>query len=386
MSAAAPDDGARVACVPCLRRSWLLGELSALLDCNCREDGRLYDLLALCDGELLKALGGRRRAELGARHRSFDGAELERKPGVAELCRHDGRFPCALQRPGVPPMLHVAGGLERLRRLTEAPVVAMLGSSRSSDYGIEMGASLARGLAASGVTLASGIGDAVATACLRSALETGGGCVAVIAGGLDVAAPARRRALFDRVRGGGCAVGELPCGVRPRRWGAAASRRTLAAIADVTVVVEATEAPRELACARLAESFGKAVAAVPGRLTSPASRGSNTLLQEGARLIRGPGDVLELLCEADRSAPVAVTPGQVELAPRLRGVLERVGDGADTAGKLTGGGAGADEVLLALSELELMGLLRRGDGGRYLPADPAQAPGVHYRCNGQMEP
>lgn len=386
MSAFALEDADRAACVPCLRRSWLLGELSALLDCHCREDGRLYELLALPDGDLLKALGGRRRDELEARHRGFVGTELERSPGVAELCRHDARFPRALRRPGVPSMLHVAGELERLRDLVEPPVVAILGSARSTDYGIEMGTSLARGLAASGVTVASGLGDAVAAASLRGALEASGKGLAVISGGLDVAAPVKRRRLLERLCGVGCAVGELPCGVRSRRWGMAASLRVLAAIADVTLVVEAADSPRELAGARLAQSFGKAVVAVPGRLTSPASRGSHSLLVEGARLIRGAGDVLELLCELDRSAPGVVTPSPVELAPRLRGVLERVGDGADTAGKLIGGSEGADEVLSALSELELMGLLRRGDGGRYVPAEPLPAPGVRYRSSSQMEP
>ena len=55
-----------------------------------------------------------------------------------------------------------------------------------------------------------------------------------------------------------------------------------------------------------------------------------------------------------------------ELEPRLRAILEQVAIGRDTPERIVGGGLGAHEVLAALSELELMGLLGRGDGGRYL--------------------
>jgi DNA processing protein len=150
--------------------------------------------------------------------------------------------------------------------------------------------------------------------------------------------------------------------------GSPASLRTLAAIADVTVVVESTNTPRELVGARLAQGFDKTVAAVPGRITSRASGGPHALLREGVRLICEAGDVLELLSEADRPAPglrVADSP-DLELEPRLRTMLERVGAGADTPGKLDGGKSGLGETLRALSELELLGLLARGDGGRYV--------------------
>jgi len=55
------------------------------------------------------------------------------------------------------------------------------------------------------------------------------------------------------------------------------------------------------------------------------------------------------------------------LEPRLKATLDGVGSGLDTPDKLARAGVDATDVLLALSELELMGLLARGDGGRYLP-------------------
>ena len=102
---------------------------------------------------------------------------------------------------------------------------------------------------------------------------------------------------------------------------------------------------------------------------------------DGASLVRGPQDVLELLYPlgASRSdghatrEPRADLEPHAGLEPRLQATLERVGTGYDTPDKLTRGGVDSAEVLLALSELELMGLLARGDGGRYVPRHPLPA-------------
>lgn len=363
------------ACSDCRRRSWLLGELSPILDLNCRADGRLFELLALGDGELIEALGGRRRAEL---QRSYASFRADRLPGVreaAELCMHDGRYPRELSAAGVGAMLHVEGGLERLHELTRRPVVAIAGTTRASEYGRAAASDLARGLAASGVTVSGLLTGGVAAAALEGALEGGGGTLAFCGSGLDVAPAVRRRALRSQLTHGGCAVSALACCIDGRRWGAASAERMLAALAAVTLVVEAHERPRELAIASIARSLGRTVAAVPGRVTSPAARGCHVLLRDGARLVRDAGDVLELLYEAGEvggRAPVrpatraAMTGPLAELEPRLRAVLERVGAGEDTPGKLAGEHDDAAEVLRALSELELLGLLSRGDGGRYL--------------------
>jgi DNA processing protein len=185
----------------------------------------------------------------------------------------------------------------------------------------------------------------------------------------DVACPASRRSLYERIRRDGCAVAELPCGCPARGWGAAASERVIAALGDLTVVVEADESPSELAGARIAQALGRAVAAVPGRVTSPASRGAHALLMSGAHLVRGPADALELLCGASAVPTTTSGRARTELEPRLKAILERVGAGQDTPDKLARDGADAGEVLLAPSELELTGLLARGDGGRYVPRD-----------------
>jgi DNA processing protein len=367
---AGPLPASARACASCVRRSWLLSRLSATLEYYCGDRARLFELLKLNDEELVRAIAGGRRSELTDALARFDVRDLPSSCGVDAVCRHDPGYPATLRDDGAPRMLNVAGGVQRLRVLTTAPTVAIVGSSRATDYGMEMARGLARGLAVSGVTVAGEISDGIAVASLAGALEAGGGTVTVMPGGLDVACPARRRSLYTRGGQAGCAVTELPAGCRPRRWTQAADVRILARLAELTVVVEANDSPRELAGALLARALGRTVAAVPGRVTSHASAGTHALLMAGASLVRGPTDVLELLCGVNAQSARAPAPpidARAGLDPRLRATLDRVGAGSDTPEKLAGIGEDATETLLALSELELMGLLARGDGGRYVP-------------------
>jgi DNA processing protein len=375
------------ACADCLRRGWLLAALSSRLEYRSRDYARLMELLALSDEALLQALGGGRREELKARYAELDPREeADRVEGVESVCRHCGDYPRVLGDAGAPWMLNVAGGMARLGELTAAPVVAIVGSTRATDYGMEMAKSLARGLAASGVTVTSGLDDGIAVAAHAGALEVTTGTVAVIPGGLDTGCPARRRTVYARLTAAGCAVAELPCGSPARRWCHPAQTRILARLAELTIVVEADDSPGELLSAHIAQALGRPVAAVPGHVTSPVSRGTHALLMAGAQLVRGPQDALELLYGVGALPPVAARPEiasrrvQVELEPRLRTTLERVGAGLDTPDKLAGED-GAAEVLMALSELELMGLLARGDGGRYVPRE--SLPAAPYKLGGQ---
>jgi DNA processing protein len=345
-----------------------------VLDYSSRADGRLFALLALEDEELIEALGGRRRAELRLRYADSREREPRDVEDVSRICRHDRRYPDGLRHPGAPHLLHVAGAVGRLCELTKQPVAAFLGATRASDYGLELAGELGRGLAASGVTVAAGSGGGLARAALAGALEVDGTTLAVAGDGLV----ARQRGAGGAARPqrGGCTIAELPGGVRGRRWGANAAERIVASLADVAIVVEAEDGPRALAAARLALGLGKTLAACPGRVSSRASSGAHVLLRDGAQLVRDTRDVLDLLYGVspgesrstvrNPASAGSAGPPPPRLSVKLRDVLEQVGNGVDTPGKLTAGSADPGELLQALGELESIGLLRRGDGGRYL--------------------
>jgi DNA processing protein len=353
--------------------------LSGPLDRCARDRDRLAELLTLPDERLIEAVGGTRSAQLASAHARLDlprtrerGRALDMR--VESVCVHDSGFPASLKTDYGPALLEVAGGGGRLAGLAGTPAVAIAGTRAPSDYGAQVARCLGRGLAVSGVTVTASVSEGVALAALAGACDAGGRAIAVTGTGLRRTVPVRCRPVRERVGRCGCVVSELPGDCDGRRWGWLAGERIVAALAQVVVIVEADDTRCDLAVARWAQLLDRRVAAVPGRVTSPLARGTTALLRDGADLVADPRDVLELLY---------LTGGDVAshpvLEPRLRELLERVGCGFDTPERLWRDGEDPAQVLMALSELELLGLLARGDGGRYVPCHPLAARGPAIR-------
>jgi DNA processing protein len=356
-------------CSRCARRIWLLEKLSVPLGFRSRDPSRFWDLLELPDRKLIEALGGRRREQLRVAYAQWAPEPPSTGAGGQTVCRHHSAYPASLRYQDLAPhALGVRGGVERLTAMLGEPLVAIVGTRRASDYGMETARTLARGLTASGVIVASGLAEGIPTAVHSGALEAHGRTLTVMAGGIERCSPAGCSGLYRRIVDGGCAISETPGSPRSPRWGEAARARTLALLARLVIVVEAEEHPRELACAHLALRLGRAVAAVPGRVSSRASSGTNSLLMDGAQLVRGPQDALDLLYGVGKHHE---PESSIKLEPRLQMVLEHVGGGLDTVAKLAARGPKSIDIALALAELELQGLLVRGDGGRYVTVGSA---------------
>ncbi|MGN6371617.1 MAG: DNA-processing protein DprA [Solirubrobacteraceae bacterium] len=344
--------------------------LGVALDLRARDLGRLWKALELPDEQLISALGGRKRQELRSWHLSAAGQPPESATsGIERVCRHDAGYPSALRRDALAPHeLHVAGGTARLQELLGAPAVAIVGARRPTDYGMEAARCLGHDLAASGVCVIGELGEGICYGAQLGAAEAGGRSVAIAAGGLDSCAPRSCAPLGRRLAATGCVVSELPCGARARMWATAARARSVALLAHLVIVVEAEQDSSELAAARLASARGRTIAAVPGRITSPASRGTNALLKEGVALVGGAGDALDLLYgQSPPDTPPVACSDERPVEQRLQALLRRICEGHDTISKLEGEDEQPDRTLCALAELELRGLVRRGDGGRYVP-------------------
>jgi DNA processing protein len=357
-----------VACTQCARRAWLLQRLGPRLDSRARGLSRFWRLLELPDEELIEAIGGRSRCDLRREYAQWDPPRAQMKdPDVQILCRHHCAFPRGLREDALAPhALGVRGSVERLHGMLDEKLVAIVGTRRASDYGMEVASGLARALARSGLTVASALGEGIPSAAHAGALEADGTTLTVMTGGLVRCTPAVCAPLYRRIVASGCAIAELGPNPRARRWAQLAGARTLALLAQLVIVVEADEHPWELACAQVAHARGKAVAAVPGRVSSPVSRGTNALLMDGAKLVRGPQDALDVLYGVGVRKTSDPARELMALQAPLAEVLERVGSGQDTIAKLAAHGVETGELAVTLAELELRGLLVRGDGGRYL--------------------
>jgi DNA processing protein len=359
------------ACMECRRRSWLLENLSAILDYHRGDPARLSELLALGDGELIDALAGARRQELKRTHSRLPAGNVRSFAGGGEVCMHEAGWPPGLHAEGAPRMLWLTSAPERLECLLRMPTVSILGGPGASPYGAEMAGALARGLAAAGVTIVAGLAGEIARAAHRGVLEVEGGSLAIAGDGIGSVRPAAAATLSREIARAGCVVSELGPRGSGRGWGAVAAERTTAAFGNVAILVESEAAVGPLAGGRSAVSLGRPLGAVPGPLTSRLSGGPHVMIREGATLIRDAGDVLELLYAADPD--IRRLDGQLEsrsLEEPLRSILERVGAGEDTPERLARGASDAGGVLAALGELEAIGLLRRLPGGRYQARNP----------------
>jgi DNA processing protein len=359
------------ACDACLRRTALVARLAPHVERARHERRKLGELLSLGDDELIASLAGDRRATIEQAHETFDAAAARARlvaARMAAVCRHDEGYPLRLlESDDAPAVLHVAGDPARLEVLAarEAPAVAIVGARRAGADGLQVAHALGRGLAAAGVTVISGMALGIDSAAHAGALETGGPTITVLAGGADVAYPASKRGLHRELVRTQAAISEMPPGFKPFRWCFPARNRTIAGLASLTIVVEATERSGSLITADLAQALGRAVGAVPGPVTAARCAGSNALLRDGALVIRHAQDALD---EALGIGVATALRGRAddELEGPLRALLHRVEDGDDTVCALAQTTEQAQSALAGLAELELLGFLRRGPGGRYV--------------------
>jgi DNA processing protein len=352
------------ACDRCLARAWLLARLAGHLE---QARARIDAVLALPDRELIAAVGGRQGPEIQTELERVDVGPLRvraRAAGVETICGCDPGYPPGLLALASPPaVLHVAGGLDRLLALVAEDPVAIVGARRASPYGLDVARSLGRGLARAGVTVLSGMALGIDSAAHAGALAAAAPTVAVLPGPADRPYPASKRALHRQIVAGGAAVSELPCGAAVWRWTFPARNRIIAALAAMTIVIEAGNRSGALLTASFASNLGRPVGAVPGRVSSPGAAGPNGLLAAGAHVVRGAQDVLDHLFGAGVRAAAGEDRG--ELSAELRRVLSAIADGHDNAAALTRAGVTAQQGLAALASLELAGYVRRGPGGRF---------------------
>jgi DNA processing protein len=360
-----------VACADCLARTWLIARLAGSIEIARHQRRRLREILALPNEELIAGLAGVRAGAICDALERLDVDDLRDatdRAGLQAVCRHDPAYPARLSDlTDAPAALFVAGGIERLvamagGELEDGPrSVAVVGTRRASPDGLEVAMSLGRGLAAAQVTVVSGMALGVDSAAHGGAIVAGGRTIAVLAGGADVPYPPTKARLYERILEHGCVVAELPPGFVAMRWCFPARNRIIAALAHMTIVVEAARRSGSLITAEIATDLGREVGAVPGPVTAWRSAGANALLRDGATLIRDTTDALDAAVGVDRHD--AARP---HLPPRLRDLLGEVADGRDTLAALTRSPGDVHPTLAGLTELELLGHVRRVPGGRYV--------------------
>jgi DNA processing protein len=345
---------------------------------------RYHDLLRLGPPADLfersrRALAGDVGEETARGVTGFDWRQAARQQaGAAARCGArlvllgDPEYPASLRPIDLPPPFLLVRG-EILRE--DGLAMAIIGSRRGTPYGLRMAERLGADLGARGVTVVSGLARGVDTAAHRGALDAGGRTLAVLGSGVDVVYPPENRGLAAEVVKAGAVVSQFPMGTAPLPYHFPARNRVIAGLTLGTVVVEAAERSGALITARLAGELGREVYAVPGNVSSAGSQGTNSLIQDGAKLVQGWEDVVaewpRVWQEALRPLPARGPSVEAETGaadgPGEGAILAFLGDepvAVDTVVERSRLSSG--QVSAGLMALELRGLVRRIAGQRYV--------------------
>jgi DNA processing protein len=190
-----------------------------------------------------------------------------------------------------PPVLYTWGELDPNDRWA----VAIVGTRRMSSYGETITQELSSALAINGITVVSGMARGIDGVAHRTALARGGRTIAVLGSGLDQLYPPEHRRLAKEISKNGAVITDYPLGTKPEARNFPPRNRIISGLALVVVIVEAGEGSGALITANFAAEQGREVFAVPGKIHSRTSIGTNQLIRDGAIPLLSVEDVLEAL-------------------------------------------------------------------------------------------
>src|ERR1700728_2096886 len=273
-----------------------------------------------------------------------------------------------------PPLLYVRGNIELLNR----HLISIVGSRRPTPYGNLMAENLARDLADRGLVIVSGLARGIDSSAHKGALaSTSGATIGVLGCGIDVIYPKENKRIFAEMEKRGAIISEFAMGTFPGPQNFPIRNRIISGMAVGVVVVEGAQYSGSLITARLAMEFGREVYGVPGDATQPTSFGPNQLIKQGAKLVTGWEDVVEELPTSVRAELMPVESVSHEeraaLVEEALGPSERplygllsIEEARHVDDLVENSGLTSSEVLAALFDMELRGVIRQLPGKQFL--------------------
>jgi len=190
-----------------------------------------------------------------------------------------------------PPIIYIRGDLKP----EDECCLAVVGTRRATVYGRQVTEEIVTELSKNKITVVSGLAKGIDSIAHRAALEANGRTIAVFACGLDIVYPAENASLARAIIEKGALVSEYPLGTRPKADNFPRRNRIMSGISLGVLVIEAGERSGALITVEQALQQNREIFAVPGSILSQFSKGTNNLLQQGAKLVRNHIDILEEL-------------------------------------------------------------------------------------------
>ncbi len=279
---------------------------------------------------------------------------------------YDPHFPALLREIHNPPFVLFMKG-----RLTPEDLrfnVGLVGTRRPTSYGQRLAKEMGKGLAESGATVISGMAVGIDSLAHWGAIEGGGKTVAVLGSGVDHCYPSSNRPLYTHLTEDplGAVVSEFFPGTKPEPWRFPARNRIISGLSEAVAVIEAGETSGSLITAKLAFEQNREVFAVPGRIDSPASKGTNDLIaRDIAHLLTDYKQIINSMNWAPLLTGREV-PTMVQLYGREREIFEMISaEPVQFDFLCERSGMSAGELSATLTMLELAGVVMRLPGDWY---------------------
>ena len=306
--------------------------------------------------------------------------ELMKKQGARVVPFHDARFPPLLREIyDPPPGLFARGRLE----LLASDCIGIVGTRRPTPYGSGVAERLGADLAQAGLTVVSGMARGIDTAAHKGVLGCGGNTVAVLGCGVDVVYPSENRKLASQIAEKGLVLSEFPMESPAYPQNFPVRNRIISGMSTGVLVVEGAQYSGSAITARLAMEQCREVFAVPGNITSSASWGPNLLIKQGAKLVQDwndvvtelPVEVRRRLIDAGKERLGVPAQGKLDtgtqepVSATCRNLLEKLTfDRPIHLDELieTLDIVSPSELIAALFELEMMGLVRQLPGKNFV--------------------
>ena len=280
--------------------------------------------------------------------------------GAMVLTLDDAEYPALLREIHDPPtVLYIWGKLEA----RDHHAIGVVGSRRTTQYGLECAKKLSYQIAYSGLTVVSGLARGIDTAAHQGALAAKGRTVAVLGTGLHYLYPAENRALAEKIASCGALVTEFSMETTPDRQTFPMRNRIISGWGFGLLVVEAGMNSGALISASQAADQGRNLYAVPGPIDRPTSHGTNRLIQQGAKLVMSADDILEDLQTLFPKAPALFPSKPLDLEGDLLRVYEAITSRETSIDEIIErAGLGAGSTTAALLQLEMRRLVKQLPG------------------------
>ncbi len=286
----------------------------------------------------------------------------------------DPAYPARLQTiADPPPILYYTGQLLE----SDQQALAIVGARKGSHSGRTFTRQLSGDLAALGFTIVSGLARGVDADAHEGALASKGRTVAVLGCGIDQTYPPEHLKLRQRIEQQGAVLSEFPMGTSPQSFHFPQRNRVISGLSLGVIVTEATLKSGSLITARMALDQNREVFAVPGNVTHPLSRGPHRLIQQGAKLVEKPWDVVEEILpmlepsfrhHLETQHNIGETPPPtIALGPEEQKMFDRIPLEPVLLDELISQGSySSSEVMSLLLSLEMKGLIKQVPGLQYV--------------------